>query len=70
MKKHNFIAKKRPKNDYHVLFQNVSGLLKQARKHVYSKVNLILVNTYWNIGKEIVKSEQSGKKEPCMGKKQ
>ena len=40
------------------LYEKVSLLLDQARRHVVSQVNQTMVHTYRMIGKEIVEFEQ------------
>lgn len=42
------------------LYEKVSLLLEQARKHIVTQVNQTMVETYRMIGKEIVESEQWG----------
>jgi len=46
---------------YETLIFSIIGLLRKSRNEVYSKINQILVKTYWEIGKEIVEYEQKGK---------
>lgn len=41
-------------------FQNVSELLKKARKNAKTAVNLSMVYAYFEIGKMIVEEEQRG----------
>lgn len=48
--------------------QNVSNLLKQARKNVKTAVNLSMVYTYYEIGKRIVQEEQNGQARADYGK--
>jgi len=49
------------------LISYIGTLLGQARKQVYTQVNQILVNTYWQIGKRIVNYEQKGKQRADYG---
>lgn len=48
--------------------QNVSNLLKQARKNAKTAVNLSMVYTYYEIGKRIVQEEQNGQERADYGK--
>ena len=43
------------------LVKNISVLLDTRRKKVVNSVNNILIQTYWQIGKQIVEFEQNGK---------
>ena len=45
---------------YHELITNIDSLLAQARQKAYIAVNNLLVQTYWDIGKQIVEYEQKG----------
>src|SRR3989338_1345694 len=49
------------KKDYSQLVTNIGSLLEQGRMQAYRAVNVILVRTYWEIGKRIVEFEQHGK---------
>lgn len=53
---------------YNALLTNVSSLLAQARRASSRAVNAILVVTYWEIGRRIVKYEQCGAKRAQYGK--
>jgi len=55
------------KREYNTLISYIGTLLGQARKQVYTQVNQILVNTYWQIGKRIVNYEQKGKQRADYG---
>lgn len=48
-------------NNYSLLINNISSLLEQGRKQAVYAINNILVQTYWQIGKQIVEYEQRGK---------
>lgn len=48
-------------NNYSLLINNISSLLEQGRKQAVQAVNNVLVQTYWQIGKQIVEYEQKGK---------
>ncbi len=43
------------------LYQSVKNILQSARDNAYRQVNFIMVEAYWNIGKQIVEEEQNGK---------
>ncbi len=45
---------------YKSLVSDIGIILKEARNKIYSEVNSLMVNTYWNIGKYIVEYEQQG----------
>ena len=42
----------------HNIYQTIRGILQTARKNAYKQVNFIMVEAYWNIGKQIVEEEQ------------
>ncbi|KTC87157.1 PDDEXK nuclease domain-containing protein [Legionella drozanskii] len=42
-------------------FSDVSELLRTGRETAYRTVNMVMVKTYWQIGKRIVEQEQHGK---------
>ncbi|MCF6352500.1 MAG: DUF1016 N-terminal domain-containing protein [Cyclobacteriaceae bacterium] len=44
------------------------GLLQSARQQVVQQVNLIMVHTYFEIGKMIIEEEQGGEKRAGYGK--
>ena len=54
--------------DYKRFLDRVSTLLEKARKEAVRKVNIVLVETYWQIGKRIVQEEQKGKERADYGK--
>lgn len=51
-----------------LLYQNIKNVLTEARKKVYYKVNFIMVESYWEIGRMIVEEEQGGKDRAAYGK--
>ncbi len=55
------------RNEYDTFIQTVGQLLEEARKNVYQEVNSILVDTYWEIGRRIVKFEQKGREKAEYG---
>lgn len=42
-------------------FEEVRGILAQARQKAYAAVNFAMVEAYWEIGRRIVEEEQQGK---------
>ena len=48
------------KKAYSLLMDNIGELLEQGRRKAIQSVNQILVQTYWEIGKQIVEYEQNG----------
>jgi len=54
---------------YGRLISSIGALLEEARKHVYTEVNQILVKAYWQIGKRIISYEQKGKEKAEYGSK-
>lgn len=51
-----------------VLFEKVSALINQARKHVATTINVAEVYTKYHIGQYIVEDEQQGKARAEYGK--
>lgn len=41
-------------------YTSIRDILQTARDTVYKKVNFVMVEAYWNIGKQIVEEEQNG----------
>lgn len=52
---------------YKGLINNIGDLLQKGRRKAFKKVNPILVETYWNIGRQIVEFEQNGKEKAEYG---
>ena len=50
------------------LFNSVKEIIKKARQRVYRMVNITLLETYWQIGRQIVEDEQEGKARADYGK--
>ncbi len=48
-------------------YTSIREILQTARGTVYKKVNFVMVEAYWNIGKQIVQEEQSGKNRAKYG---
>lgn len=42
------------------LYSDLKNIIEQSRKYVITKVNTIMLQTYWDIGKRIVEEEQKG----------
>lgn len=51
------------------LFKSIKELLTNSRKELVQTVNQTIVNTYWEVGRLIVESEQSGKSRAAYGRK-
>lgn len=49
------------------LISNIGELLEKGRKAAFQKVNTILVETYWHIGKQVVEFEQKGQEKAEYG---
>lgn len=54
-------------DSYNVLVNSIGELLNEARTHVASTVNTVLVNTYWHVGQYIVEFEQQGNNRAAYG---
>ena len=52
-----------------MVYLQIKELMKNARKQISVKINNILVQTYWEIGKIIVEDEQKNKERAEYGKK-
>ncbi|RLC22584.1 MAG: hypothetical protein DRH93_09515, partial [Deltaproteobacteria bacterium] len=53
---------------YHSLVGDIGKLLEYGRIQAIKKVNTILVETYWQVGKSIVEFEQAGTLKAEYGK--
>ncbi|CAA6816986.1 MAG: FIG074102: hypothetical protein [uncultured Sulfurovum sp.] len=42
------------------IYQTIKTILQTARDNTYKQVNFIMVEAYWNIGKQIIEEEQKG----------
>ena len=40
------------------LYENIRNEVAKARQKVYAAVNLAMVETYWNIGKQIYEAQE------------
>ena len=54
---------------YNLLIKNIGRILEEGRREAIRSVNQILVQTYWEIGKQIVEYEQKGKEKAEYGSK-
>jgi len=59
--------KKVHNTNYATLINSIGSLLEQGRRQAYQAINQILVNTYWEIGRQIVEYEQKGKEKAEYG---
>ena len=48
-------------------YESVKEILESARDRAYTQVNFIMVEAYWNIGKQIVQEEQQGEDKAKYG---
>lgn len=39
------------------IYENIKLTVEQARQKVYATVNFMMVETYWNIGKQIYEAQ-------------
>ena len=50
------------------IYDEISNLLKEARKSIVSNINTTMTKTYFLIGKRIVEEEQNGNERATYGK--
>jgi len=50
------------------VYEQIKDILQKARDAAYKQVNFIMVEAYWNIGKQIVEHEQNGDDRAKYGK--
>ncbi len=60
MMENEIIKSQKHDQQYQELVSDIGGLLANARQHIATSVNTILVETYWQIGRYIVEYEQKG----------
>ena len=48
------------------LFQKIDTLIQYAKKHLKTAVDLAMVYTYFEIGREIIEDEQKGRFVACV----
>ena len=53
--------------EYDALLQHVGDTLEKGRKSVVNAVNSLMVQTYWEIGRQIVEYEQHGNEKAEYG---
>ena len=66
MKDKKIVLKKKDKTQAN-FYSRVKEILETARISAHRAVNSVMVQAYWNIGKEIVEQEQKGKKRAGYG---
>ncbi|MBP5217184.1 MAG: hypothetical protein J6038_05055 [Bacilli bacterium] len=49
------------------LLSNIKNLIDDARKRVSASINVIMIQTYWEIGRLIVEEEQKGSSRAAYG---
>jgi len=67
---HSEIKSPTPSDDIHRLFHDIAAIIRQARQQVRQTVNSAMVQSYWQIGRQIVEREQQGKTRAAYGKQQ
>jgi len=60
---------KKPAIKNNKCYLKIKSILEEARHNVYIHVNFVMVQAYWNIGREIVEEEQKGKERAEYGRK-
>lgn len=60
---------KKPAIKNNKCYLKIKSILEEARHNVYRHVNFVMVQAYWNIGREIVEEEQKGKYKAQYGAK-
>lgn len=50
------------------LFESIRSIIEHARTHIYSVANVVLLESYWQIGRLIVEDEQAGEQRAAYGK--
>lgn len=58
---------KKPAIKNNKCYLKIKSILEEARHNVYRHVNFVMVQAYWNIGREIVEEEQKGKQRAEYG---
>lgn len=57
-----------PATNTEKLYKNIKQIIEEARTKTYRAANFAMVQSYWHIGKLIVKNEQRGKQKAEYGK--
>lgn len=55
-------------HDYQQLLEEISGSYIQGQVRAAQAVNLVLIDTYWQVGRHIVEFEQAGQQRATYGK--
>jgi predicted nuclease of restriction endonuclease-like (RecB) superfamily len=55
-------------NHYLALLERISGTLHEARSRASQVVNAVLIDTYWEVGRQIVEFDQAGQSRAEYGK--
>lgn len=55
-------------HDYQQLLEEISGSYIQGQVRAAQAVNLVLIDTYWQVGRHIVEFEQAGQQRAAYGK--
>ena len=55
---------------FEVLLSDVRQIIENGLQQAYQSVNMVMLNTYWNVGKRIVEDEQHGNRRAEYGKQQ
>ena len=58
---------KKPAIKNNKCYLKIKSILEEARHNVYRHVNFVMVQAYWNIGREIIEEEQKGKQRAEYG---
>lgn len=62
------MAKKKTNNiSSEKLYNDIKRIIEEGRSNAFRAVNFAMVQTYWQIGKLIIKNEQSGKQRAEYG---
>ena len=46
---------------FDVFYERIKEILEVSRTRVYRTANIVMLEAYWNIGREIIEEEQNGK---------
>jgi hypothetical protein len=55
---------------FEVLLSDVRQIIENGLQQAYQSVNMVMLNTYWNVGRRIVEDEQHGNRRAEYGKQQ
>lgn len=58
-----------PETEYKSLLDNIGQTFTAARSKAYSLMSHVLLEAYWNIGKQIIEYEQQGQEKAVYGRK-